>query len=314
MSVVALSKPVFPAWNATHSAVWGHQPIRVEHGLHETPLFSMEAIEALVERYPREHYSLIHMGARDERRFWREGDIGSLSGRAVIEAIGRGRMWLNLRNLSGVDARYRDLLDSVFADLERRVPGLEAPNRSAGLLISSPDAQVYYHADLPQQVLWQLHGRKRVHVYPTTPPFITREQLEDIALFDIEVDLPYQPWYDEHALAFVLEPGQMLTWPHYAPHRVENLGTLNISLTVSYGNEAIRRMQVVKLANGLLRHRFGLSPKAEAISGPGYWAKAALQKALRDGAWVKRERARRRPIEFTLDASRPGEIVELKAA
>ncbi len=123
-------------------------------------------------------------------------------------------------------------------------------------------------------------GRKRVYVYPNSPPFLTERQLEDIALFEIEVDLPYEPWYDEHARVLDLEPGQMLSWPLNAPHRVENLDCLNVSMTVSFTNEEIHRLQNLNLANGLLRHRLGIAPKSRSISGPSYWSKAVLQKAL----------------------------------
>ena len=308
------TEPVLTAWDETQAALWGHQPQRLQHRLHASPLFSMEALARLIEVYPREHYSLIHMGGRNERRSWREGEIGGLSGAEVMNAIANGRMWLNLRNLTGVDARYKALLDDVFDELSERVPHFSAPQRSAGILISSPEAQVYYHADLPGQCLWQLVGKKRVWLYPTTAPFITPEQIEDIALFDVEVDLPYAPWYDEHARVVDLEPGHMLHWPLNAPHRVENLGTVNVSMTVSYGNPEIRRRQVVSLANGLLRHRFGIAPKSRAITGPAYWSKAVLQKALRDSQWVKRERKARRKVDFTLDAKRPGQILDLPAA
>ena len=198
-------------------------------------------------------------------------------------------------------------MDEVAA----RVPGFEAPVRQAGILISSPQAQVYYHADLPGQGLIQIAGRKRVYLYPASPPFMTPEQLEDIALFDVEVDMPYSEWYDRHAVVFDLEPGQMLSWPLNAPHRVENLGTLNISMTISYVDESIRRAQMVHLANALLRHRFGYRPRSRAISGPAFWGKAVLQKLLRDGAWVKRQRRARRPIAFRLSspiAATPDEL------
>jgi hypothetical protein len=188
------------------------------------------------------------------------------------------------------------------------------PNHQAGILISSPDAQVYYHADLPGQGLIQIAGRKRVYVYPNTAPFIRPQHLEDIALFDVEVDLPYAPWYDGHAQVFDLEPGQMLNWPLNAPHRVENLGTVNISMTVSYGNDDIRRAQIVHLANGLLRHRFGYTPKTRNLRGPSFFAKKVLQKLVRDSKWVKRERNARRAIDFRLDATEPGKIVDLPKA
>jgi hypothetical protein len=305
---------VFTSWDNTHSVLWGQQPIRLAHGLHKSPLFSTDRLAELIERYPREHYSLVQTGTRESRRLWREGEIGNLSGRQVMEAIAGGGLWLNLRDVSGVDSAYRTMLDGMFEEIAAKVPGFEAPKHQAGILISSPDAQVYYHADLPGQGLIQISGRKRVYLYPASAPFIKPSHLEDIALFDIEVDMPYADWYDAHAKVFDLEPGQMLNWPLNAPHRVENLGSVNISMTVSYVNDEIRRAQNVHLANGLLRHRFGYQPKGRSIRGPSYFAKAVLQKVMRDSGWVKREREARRPIDFRLDAEQPGKIVDLPKA
>jgi hypothetical protein len=305
---------IFGKWDETHSQLWSHQPIRLEHEMHKSPAFSMDELAKLIENYPREHYSLVKTGARGSSRVWREGDIGDLSGRQVVEAISRGGLWLNLRNVTSVDRRYRELVDQMFAEVAAHVSGFDAPTHQAGILISSPDAQVYYHADLPGQGLIQFSGRKRVYLYPNTPPFVRPEHLEDIALFDVEVDIPYQPWYDRHAQVIDLEPGQMLNWPLNAPHRVENLGTVNISMTVSYVNQDIRRAQIVNLANGMLRHRFGYAPKSRSIRGPSYFGKAVMQKLLRDGKWLKRERTARRTIDFRLHADHPGEIVDLPKA
>lgn len=305
---------IFSTWDETHSELWSHAPIRLAHDMHKLPAFSIDELARLIENYPREHYSLVKTGAKGAGRVWREGDIGQLGGRQVIEAISRGGLWLNLRNVTSVDRRYRDPVDQMFAEIAAHVPGFDAPRHQAGILISSPDAQVYYHADLPGQGLIQIAGRKRVYVYPNTPPFIRPEHLEDIALFDVEVDLPYAAWYDRHAEVIDLEPGQMLNWPLNAPHRVENLGNLNISMTVSYVNDDIRRAEIVNLANGLLRHRFGWRPKSRSQRGPSYLAKAVMQKLLRDGKWVKRERSARRPIDFRLDASDLGKIVDLPKA
>lgn len=305
---------VFTAWDDTHSVLWGQQPIRLAHDLHRSPLFATDKLAELIEHYPREHYSLVQTGAKESRRLWREGEIGNLSGRQVMDAIARGGLWLNLRNVTTVDPAYRAMLDGMFAEIIGHVPDFQMPNHSAGILISSPDAQVYYHADLPGQGLIQIAGRKRVYLYPTTPPFIRPEHLEDIALFDVEVDMPYADWYDRHAQIFDLEPGQMLNWPLNAPHRVENLNTVNISMTVSYGNRDIRRAEIVNLANGLLRHRFGYTPKSRSIRGPSFFAKAVLQKVMRESGWVKRERKARRSVDFRLDANEPGKIVDLPKA
>ena len=306
--------PIFVDWQEESAALWGQQPQRLAHNLHQSPLFSVDGLAELIERYPRKHYSLVHMGAQGDRRLWREGDLGATSGRAVIDAIANGRMWLNLRDVKNVDRKYADLVKSVFGELADRMPGFESFDEGLGILISSPKAQVYYHIDLPGQALWQVAGRKKVYLYPPVAPFLTPEQLETVALFEVEIDVPYAAWYDEHALTFDLEPGQMLHWPLNAPHRVENHDCLNISMTMEYWSNDIRRSHIVNMANGLLRRRFGVAPRSRSISGPAYWGKAAFQGAMRRAGWVKRARRARRPIDFTLDQSRPGAIVDLAAA
>jgi hypothetical protein len=305
---------VLTNWDDTHSALWGHQPIQLAHEMHKTPLFSREQLARLIENYPREHYSLVKTGARGAERVWREGDIGNLSGEQVIDAISRGGLWLNMRDVGTVDRRYRELLDGMFEEVGAKVPGFTAKDHQESILISSPDAQVYYHFDLPGQAIAQIVGRKRVYVYPNTSPFVTPKMLEDVAVYNVEVDIPYEPWYDKHAKVFDIGPGQMLNWQLNAPHRVENLDTFSVSMTVSYTNEAIRRAQIINLGNGLLRNRFGYQPKSRNTRGPSFFAKAVLQKLVRDSKWVKRERNARRVIDFRLDAEQPGKIIDLLKA
>ena len=305
---------VFNNWDDTHSKLWGHRPIQLAHELHTSTLFSMDTLAELIQRYPRERYSLVQTGARGSSRVWREGEIGNLSGREVMDTISRGGLWLSMRDVGAVDRRYRTLVDGMFEEVAAKVPGFEVRDHQESILISAPDAQVYYHADLPGQGLIQIAGRKRVYVYPNTPPFLTPEHLEDIAVYDVEVDIPYEPWYDSHAKVFDIGPGQMLNWELNAPHRVENLDTFSVSMTVSYTNDHIRRAEIVNLANGLLRHRFGYAPKTRSLRGPSYFAKAVMQKLYRDSGWVKRERKARRPTEFRLDTAQPGKIVDLPKA
>lgn len=310
-----MSDPIFTNWTQELTNAWAKAPLKATHRLHQHPLFSMEALADLIDRYPREQYALVQMGPQGSpRRTWREGDIGGLSGSAVIEAIRKGRMWLNLRNVGQVDQRYRDLLDQAFEEVRQNVPGYATFSRTNGILISSPNAQVYYHTDLPGQSLWQLHGRKRVFVYPNTPPFLTQEQLENIALFEVEVDMRYEPAYDAHAQVFEIGGGEMLHWPLNAPHRVENLDCLNVSMTTEYWTEDIRRSQMVNMANGILRFKAGINPKSRSTDGLGFWAKAALQAGVKRAGLLKKERKARRPIEFKLDPVHPGAIIDFRQA
>ena len=140
-----------------------------------------------------------------------------MKGHQVIEWIANGRMWLNLRNVKKVDARYQTLIRDIFGELTSNMPGFSAFNEGLGILISSPKAQVYFHCDLPGQSLWQIVGRKRVYLYPNTAPFLTHEQIEGIALFGLETDMRYEPWFDDYATIFELEPGQMLHCPSMRP-------------------------------------------------------------------------------------------------
>jgi hypothetical protein len=314
MEAKTMTKSVFTTWEDSFAARWKHEPVKIGHELQKSPLFTMDGLADLIDRYPREHYALVYMGAQGERRFWREGDLGGMRGKDVIRHIESGRMWLNLRNVMRVDPRYMSICEGIFADMEARIPNLDTFNHGLGILISSPKAQVYYHADLPGQSLWQIHGEKRVFLYPPKAPFLTPRQLEDIALFQVEVDMAYDPAYDASAEVHDLKAGEMLHWPLNAPHRVENHDCLNVSMTIEYWTEEIRRRQMVNLANGILRHKIGLSPGSRATEGIGFYAKAILQKALRDTQWVKGERKARRPIDFRLDPDVAGGIIDLKAA
>jgi hypothetical protein len=307
-------KACFTDWEEKHTALWDNQPICVTHRLHKSPLFSGDALAALIERYPRKHYSIIHMGAQgSDRRFWREGDLGGLSGREVMDAISNGRLWLNLRRVDLVDRNYKKLLDAIFTELHERIPGFTPVSYQGGILISSPNAQVYYHADLPGQALFQIMGHKRVYFYAPQKPFLAPEQMEHIAVSGLEVDIPYASWYDEYARVYEFEPGQMVHWPLNAPHRIENHDCLNVSMTVSYSTELIRRSNMVTVANGILRYRFGWTPRSYATTGPSFWTKAVLQKVLRNSSWMTKPQVERRPIEFKLDRASLGGIVERSA-
>jgi hypothetical protein len=306
-------EPWFTNWDGKHAALWGNAPVCLQHRVHKSKLFSNDALATLIENYPRQFYMLIHMGEQGQsRRFWREGDIGGLSGSDVIEAIAKGRLWLNLRNVNRVDKRYQELVDALFAELNTRMPDFVTRYRDSGILISSPNAQVYYHADLPGQALFQIAGRKRIYFYPNHKPFLNHADLEHIAIYGVEVEMPYHEWFDQYARIYDFEPGQMFNWPLNAPHRIENHDCLNVSMTVEYGTDAIRRSSALTRANGILRYRLGWTPRSYATHGAAFWTKAMMQQVLRDTQWMKKTKVGRRPIEFKLDRSALGKIVEDK--
>ncbi len=292
--------PIFTAWQPEHAALWGNVPLRLRHSLHQHELFSRPALAELIEKAPKSNYMLIETGRPNERKLWREGEIGGIGGDQVIEAIGRGRIWLNLLRVNEIDPRYGKLLDEIFAELEGRVPGLKTFKRINGILISSPRAQVYYHFDTAGQTLWQIHGSKRVYLYPPAPPFLTPESLENVILYNNETGIKYEPWYEDYATSMTLNSGEMAQWPLNMPHRIENDDELSVSMTIEYFTADIRRRMFVNGANGILREKLKLDP-ARNVSGPAFWAKTAMYAAAAKGGLLTRERSKRRPITFQLD-------------
>lgn len=297
-------EPIFTNWNHEHSLLWGNQPLMLEHRLHNHELFSLDVLGELIDRYPENGYELVHMGAQGERKLWRTGSKGSATGRQIINAIRDGRLWINLLHVNEVDRRYADLLDSIFEEVAERVPGYRTFSRINGILISSPRAQVYYHFDPSGQSLWQIHGRKRVYLYPPVPPFLTEEHLEHVALYRDEVNVKYEPWFDNYAKSYELVPGKMMHWPLNSPHRVENLDELSVSMTTEYFTDDIRRRQIINTANGLLR-RAGIKPERTLV-GASFYAKAAFQAGIRRAGLLKTAQEKRRERSFSLDGMTGG--------
>lgn len=301
--------PIFEDWKPEHGRLWGRVPLKLRHALAADPLFSEEALARLIERYPREHYQLMQPAVGPDGAS-RDGDVTGVAGDAVLAAIAKGRMWINLRKVGEVDARYAGLMDRIFAEIGTAIPGFSTLSRSIGILVSSPGSRTHYHADLPGQALWQIRGRKRLYVYQAAEPFVSREQIERITVSRSEF-IRYESWYDDHARIIDLEPGDMVHWPLNAPHRVDNADCLNVSMTMEFFTPAIRRQHIVNRANGILR-LLNVVPRSAATTGPGFYAKAVLQRALRDTPLVRRGDAMlaRRP-SFRPDPSRPDAIADL---
>ena len=61
------------------------------------------------------------------------------------------------------------------------------------------------------------------------------KKLESIFLNEVEEDkLAYDESWDETGKYYDMDPGDVLSWPMNAPHRVDNLEGLNVSLTSEF--------------------------------------------------------------------------------
>jgi hypothetical protein len=177
---------------------------------------------------------------------------------------------------------FSRVINELYDELQAKSPGFIARDRTANLLISSPDALVHYHIDMPVNMLWHVRGRKKVWVYPHFDHrFVSQQVVEMVCSGEFTEDVPYDPEFDHYALSFEVEPGQLLTWPQMAPHRVNNLDGLNVSLSTEHKSPtAVRRINLYQ-ANQLLRRSLGCWHHSTSVNGITAHAKQALARANR---------------------------------
>ena len=298
-------------FNDGEAEKFGHDFVHFKHNLLQSGLFSDEKLAELIDRYPREYYMITTMTQQGEKPVWRNGDLNGVSGEFAMEAIKQGRLWLCLRRFDIVAPEYDELINDTFADIARQNPGLKTHDHKSSLLISSPGARVLYHADIPMVALWHIRGRKRVWLYdPENKKHLPDEILEGIILRETEEELRFDPAWDKEAKNVVLEPGDALSWAHNAPHRVDNLDELNVSVTTDYFTPATRRRYGVVYANGQMRRRLGIKPRNLDPNGLSAYAKcAAALVAKKAGIGKSSEVAMIQ--NFKLSHEMPGALVDL---
>jgi hypothetical protein len=280
--------------------LWGHQTIMLRHNLPGQDLFSDDYLAKMIETAAPRSLAIHTEGGTDPSS-WPSVSRGTATGTQVLDAVRGGMLWVNLVGISEWDSRFAELADQIFADFAEQVPGLNVIKRKVGVLISSPMATVHYHIDIPGQAIWQVRGRKRFIIYPSTEPFLKQTELEEAVRSATYGVASYQPWYDEHGVPHDLEPGQALHWQLNGPHRIENFDELSVSLTTEHWTPEIRRTYAMNYGNGLLRH-YGWQPRSDATSGLAFLAKVGLTAFYRKSGLQNKHGYQRVPT-FAIDPS-----------
>ena len=249
----------------------GHDVVVFGHTLASHELFTDDAIAGLLDTFPTEKLFALTMG-RDPKR-WEDNERlahAGLRGRDLLRAVTAGRMWLNITNVDAVDPRYRDLTTRLYEELGEQLPEYRGIESHCTLLVSSPDAMVYYHVDGPPSFLWHLRGEKQVWTYPALDTtLLPTPLLEDVFAGMRHEYVPYENHFDDRAETRVLQPGEVISWPQNAPHRITNLGSLNVSLVTDHYTDAARRRARVYTANRFLRTRCHVPGRFLAPSDDG---------------------------------------------
>ena len=297
-------------WTDDKARAFSRSNLTFEHNLHTRPMFDDEGLASLLDRYPRDKLGVFTMGEDPvDWKSWRRGSAGSLSGDKLLDAAKSGRIWLNLRHTNDYLPDYSALEREIFAETEARA-GLRTYRRDLGMLISSANAQVFYHLDVPLVSLWQLRGQKRVWVYPVADPYVLADQLERIVLKETAEQFAFDPSWDAGAEVHDLTPGRMVTWRQNAPHRIENGPMLNVSLSIEFMTPAAALRANVLYANGVLR-KSGARPRLQAAPHPAALAKVALARGVK-AAGLSKTFEKTLPTTFAVDPSRAGAIAPLQ--
>jgi hypothetical protein len=264
--------------------------VRFRHSLAERPLFSDAGLIGVLNRYPRDAMGVFTMGEDlEDWQSWRRGTAHGLDGAALLEAVRQGRLWLNLRHANEHLPEFAALCDEISAEKEKHLK-TRILNRDLGLLISSPNARVFYHLDVPLSSLWQVRGVKRIWFYPRGEPFTDPAWLERCVHGVAEGQMPFATAWDAQAETFELTAGDMVTWPQNMPHRVDNGPMMNVSVSMEFMTPPARMRANVLHANGVLRTTLGWAPRVQERAGPALAAKLAVASAHK--AWTARRKAK----------------------
>lgn len=260
------------------------------HRLVDQGFATDEALAAVLDRYPAELFDINLYDYDDEGQVsLRTGARGRLDGAELLAAIQQGRLWVNLRE---VETGWPELWAAAmgeFGKVQAAYPGLRAVRNAGQLILSSPKARVPYHFDAAGVVLFHMRGRKRVFVYPGDEAHLPERSMEQVVARQTTEELPYTLAFEADAQVIDLEPGQALTWPIYAPHRVENLDRFCVSLSMDFQTWPSRFRNGALYTNAVLRSRGAQPRMTDRMATPELAARWAASLALkRTGALKSR--------------------------
>lgn len=258
------------------------------HRLVELGFAEDARLAELLDRYPGELMDInLYDFNEDGQSSLRTGARGKLNGAELLQAIQEGRLWVNMRS---VESGWPELWAAAMADfavIQATYPGMKAVTNAGQLILSSPKARVPYHFDASGVVLFHLRGRKRVFVYPGDEKHLPEAAMELVVARQTTEDLPYQRSFEGDAQVVDLEPGQALTWPLYAPHRVENLDRFCVSLSMDFQTWPSRIRNGALYTNAVIRSRGGQPRFTEKMGEVELAARWAASLALRKSGLLK---------------------------
>ncbi len=298
-------------WSGEARKKYGKDILINKHRLAETGLFTDEALIRLLDKHPSH---LIDFQYVEEDPDYPDRqvtiDFSGADGATMMKVVKtNARVWINVREAMNTHPEYKEVYDQLLDELEAKT-GKDKARRNCrgGILISSPTAATPYHSDPTTTLLWHIRGHKQAWVYPRTPEFIKDVDYENIVIGEMDEDMPFSYEMDKGALVGPadLMGGELVSWPHPSPHRVENR-TFCVSMVMEFSTPESAFRNSVSMTNAWLRRRFRMNPSWYGASVPEKAVKAVMGRIL--AKFGTRQKFRRKDwVRYKLDMNVDGFI------
>ena len=212
------------------------------------------------------------------------GARGKLSGdQACWQAIQAGRLWVNLRQAETGCPELWAAAMRVFPPRSRATyPSLKSVMnvRPADHLVAGGEGALSFRCGGGGAVppAWP---QARLSFIPATSAHLPERSMEQVVTRQKTEELPYVRAFEADAQVMDLEPGEALTWPLYAPHRVENLDRFCVSLSMDFQTWGSRLRNGALYTHAVMRSRGGSPRFTDGMTRPELAARWAASLALK---------------------------------
>lgn len=241
------SEPTTPQINIPQSRLheaFNREPLEFDHNLSGLSLFEMDSLHTLADRMaatPRDYF-VAGSAPTPGTGFYSVASVAYTPAQA-IENLSTGAHRILLKRAENHDSRFRELIDTLFAQIVHQLGGLggqKVVRLESGILISSAATITPFHFDPEIGFFSQIRGPKMYHVY--SPSVITEEELGRCSLAGPAALAPVELAGRDHRREHVFElgPGKGFHQPHSAPHWVETGDSISVSYTFVFETDATR--------------------------------------------------------------------------
>jgi hypothetical protein len=252
---------------AEFTSAYPGQPMKLRHTLCADDLFSLPSLADLASRLPP---SSVEYNTGD-LPIGHDAALTPKTGLGVDETIRRinaCNSWVALKNVE-TDRSFREILDACLGALAPLVAPATGPMHKgeAFIFISSPGAVTPLHIDPEHNILFQISGRKIMHIFPQAAGLVSAVDHENYHAGSAHRNIPYAPDLDRFANAFELGAGDGLYVPVKAAHWVKNLGAPSISISITWRTRQSDAEARLRLANHAIRRLGGRPPEPGVAPG-----------------------------------------------